>query len=98
MIHEDIIYLFKEVDDAAIWSFVFWDESPCDKVVNDTLKKWWNWLNVSCKETKTSRSSQSLASKPFTLSRVGQSDSLPAELFLSLVFSSLAWPKMGTPS
>lgn len=54
MIHGDVIYLFKEVDDAAVWSLVLRDESPCDKMINDTLKKWWNWLYVNCKPTKVS--------------------------------------------
>lgn len=92
VIHGDIIYLFKEVDDTSIWSLVFWDESPCDKMINDTLEKWWNWLDVNCKKSLPVK--QPLASKPFRLSPADQSDdSLP-----ELVFSSFTWPKIGTPS
>lgn len=43
-------YLFKIVDDATVWPFVLLNYVPLNKVINDTMEKWRNWLYITCKK------------------------------------------------
>lgn len=36
---KESIYLIKEVDDATVWFYIFWDQMPLGQVVNNSLKK-----------------------------------------------------------
>jgi len=35
------------VDDATVWFSIFWDQMPLNQVVNNSLKKSRNWLNMT---------------------------------------------------
>lgn len=45
--------LVKEVDDAAIWFSTFRDQTPLNKVIDDSLQNKGNWFDITYKAMKT---------------------------------------------